>query len=356
MCGSLSRIARASESGFSLKRIYLVTGAAGFLGSHIVSRLLEKGERVRALILPGDPAGKYLPEGLEIILGDVTHEGDLDRFFSLEAGQEAVVLHCAGIISMSMRPLPQVHRVNVEGTLAVARRCLNPQVIKMMYVASVHAITEEAEGRVMAEPERTDPDAVRGYYAKTKAEACAALMKMRDEEGLKLNILYPAGMSGPGDYALGNFTQLFIDYSAGLIPAAVKGGYNFVDVRDVAEAIITLGGRDLAGQDYVLAGEYHSVVEILNDFAQITGRKPVKLMAPLWLARLALPFLSLYYKAKKRKPVFSRYSLFTINSNSNFSSKKACDGLGFAPRSFRQTLKDTMAWLGQQGMLRNRTV
>lgn len=322
------------------------------MGSHIVSRLIGRGERVRALVLPGDPAAGYLPEGIEVVTGDITREGDLDRFFLLDYGEEAVVVHCASIISMSMRPVSLVYRVNVEGALAVARRCLSPQVKKMVHVASVHAITENAQGHEMSEPEQTNPDAVRGFYAKTKAEACAKLMRMREEQGLRLDILYPAGMSGPGDYARGNFTQLFIDYAAGLIPAAVKGGYNFVDVRDVAEAIVTLATRDLAGQDYVLAGEYISVLEILNNFAQIIGRKPIRLMAPLWLAKLSLPFMTAYYRIKQRKPVFSRYSLYTINTNCRFSSRKARASLGFAPRAFRQTLRDTMAWLMQQGIVK----
>lgn len=336
-----------------MKPIYLITGAAGFLGSHIVSRLIDSAARVRALVLPGDPTLQYLPEGVEVISGNITREEDLDRFFRLDQGDEAVVLHCASIISMSMRPVPYVYRVNVEGALAVARRCLHPQITKMVYVASVHAITEKPQGEEMSEPEHTDPDAVRGCYAKTKAEACAKLIKMREEQGLRLNILYPAGMSGPGDYAKGNFTHLFIDYANGLIPAAVQGGYNFVDVRDVAQAIITLACRNLVGQDFVLAGEYISVQEILSQFAQMTGRKPVHRMAPLWLAKMALPFMTAYYRINHRKPVFSRYSLYTINTNSRFSSRKARATLGFCPRALKQTLWDTMAWLMQQGMVKS---
>ena len=335
-----------------MKPLYLVTGISGFLGNHIATRLMKAGERVRGLVMPGDPSVRYLPEGIDLITGDITNSADLDRFFALEQGDEAIVIHCAGIISMSIDPVPLVHKVNVDSVLAVARRSLNPQIRKMLYVASVHALTEKPKGQVMREPERTDPDSVYGYYAKTKAEAVAKLMAMREKEGLKLNILYPSGMGGPGDYAKGNFTQLFIDYAAGHIPMAVNGGYNFVDVRDVADAIITLSQSNCDGEDYVLAGEYVSVKEILREFAHILGRKPPQLVAPLWLAKLALPFFMLYYKVRKTKPVFSRYSLFTINSNSLFSSEKARRDFGFSPRSFSETIKDTMEWLREQGMLR----
>lgn len=335
-----------------MARVYLVTGAAGFLGSHIVSLLAAAGERVRGLVLPDDPLAKHLPEGVELVSGDITNEADLDRFFQLDAGDEATVFHCASIITMSITPVPLIYRVNVEGALAVARRCLNPQVKSMIHIASVHAITEAPQGQVMAEPEQLDPDSVHGYYAKTKAEAVKMLMEMRQEQGLKLNILYPSGMSGPGDYAKGNFTQLYIDYAAGCIPMAVKGGYNFVDVRDVAEAAVAIIRKDLPGADYVLAGEYISIIQILESFARMMGRKPIRLVAPLWLAKLALPFFSLYYKIKKRKPVFSRYSLYTVNVNSRFSSDKARRDIGFNPRPFQQTMADTAAWLKNEGMMK----
>lgn len=334
-----------------MNTIYMITGVTGFLGNHIAAKLIAAGERVRGFVLPGDPFARFLPRGVQVVNGDITNAADLDRFFEMEEGQEGVVIHCAGIISMSIEPVPLVHQVNVDSVVAVARRCLSPRIRKMLYVASVHAITELPHGQVMSEPEHTDPDSVYGYYAKTKAEACAKLMAMREKEGLKLSILYPSGMSGPGDYAKGNFTQLFVDYAAGHIPMAVKGGYNFVDVRDVADAIIEVADRDLSGQDFILAGEYASVVEILQEFARILGRKPVKLVAPMWLAKLALPFFMLYYRIRKTKPVFSRYSLFTISTNSRFSSEKVQRQLDYRPRPFRQTIHDTMEWMKNQGML-----
>ena len=332
--------------------VYLVTGASGFLGNHIVSRLIEAGERVRCLVLPEDPLVRYLPEGAEVIEGDITREADLDRLFRLEPEEEAVAVHCASIITMSIKPVELVHRVNVEGALAVARRSLDPRVRKMVHMASVHAINEAPMGEKMAEPAEVVPSNIEGYYAQTKTEAVASLMDMRRKQGLRLNILYPAGMSGPGDYAKGNFTQMYIDYAAGRIPMAVRGGYNFVDVRDVADAAVKVCREDRVGEDYVLAGEYITVAEILRHFARLMGRRPVNLVAPVWLAKLALPFLSLYYKVKKRKPVFSRYSLYTINTNSCFVSDKAKRDLGFAPRSFVQTLEDTASWLKEQGMLK----
>ena len=97
-------------------KIYLVTGAAGFLGSNICRLLLAKGERVRALVLNEDPAEKYIPEGIEIVHGDLLDNASLDRFFKTDENDEVYVIHCASIVWVKVEANPKVHAVNVEGT------------------------------------------------------------------------------------------------------------------------------------------------------------------------------------------------------------------------------------------------
>ena len=80
-------------------RKILVTGAAGFLGGTICRQLVEKGEKVRAFVLPNDPAMKFVPEEAEVVEGDLTDKESLERFFTVEEGTETVVLHIASIVS-----------------------------------------------------------------------------------------------------------------------------------------------------------------------------------------------------------------------------------------------------------------
>ncbi len=75
--------------------VYLVTGAAGFLGSHVCDELLERGDRVRALVLPGDKSVIYVPKEVEIVEGDLCDVESLERFFTIPKGEESVVIHCA---------------------------------------------------------------------------------------------------------------------------------------------------------------------------------------------------------------------------------------------------------------------
>lgn len=327
--------------------MFLVTGAAGFLGRQVVSSLLAKGQKVRALVLPGDPLASGLPEDVEILYGNLLDDADLTRFF--ESGPEPhILIHCASIITMSMTPVDLVYQVNVAGTEKLIDFCLKTGVKAMLHVASVHAITEKPGKALMAEPEAVDPDAVVGYYAKTKAMAVSRVMEARKEQGLNASIVYPAGLCGPGDHGRSNLSQMFLDYMDGKIPMGVAGGYNFADVRDVAKAIVTLATGDLWGEDFLLSGSYITIMDILDNFHRITGAKKVRFQAPLWLAKLFLPVMTLTYKIRKIKPIFSEYSLYTINANSNFDAEKARTMLGFESRPIEETLEDTARfWMEQ---------
>ena len=96
--------------------IYLLTGAAGFLGSNICSQLVEGGERVRAFVLKGDPAVKYIPDGVEICEGDLTSAGDCDRFFTVPEGDETICIHCASMVTVNPDYSEKLMAVNVGGT------------------------------------------------------------------------------------------------------------------------------------------------------------------------------------------------------------------------------------------------
>ena len=333
-----------SAQAVEAKPMFLITGGAGYLGSEIIRQLLAAGQRVRALVLPGDPLAARLPASVDQVEGDILNPEDLARFFDAGEGP-LTVIHCASVISMSMKRVEKVWQINVEGTQNLLDACLKARVARYVHVGSVHAITELPHGQVMAEPERMEPEKIIGAYGKSKAEAVRRVMAARQELGLPANIVYPAGLSGPGDYPRGNLTQMFLDYMKGSITLGMKGGYNFTDVRDVAAAIVTLAREGKTGEDYVLAGEYISVMDLIGHFQRITGGKKVTATCPMWLARALLPALNLIYKIRGVKPVFSGYSLYTIGANALFDSGKARRDLNYKPRSIEETIQDTARWL-----------
>ena len=123
--------------------IYLVTGAAGFLGSHVCDELLERGEQVRALVLNGDKSAKYVPEAVEIVWGDLCDAASLKQFFTVPEGTETVVIHCASMVSTNAAYNQKLMDVNVGGTKNMINACLaHPECKKMVYVSSTGAIKE----------------------------------------------------------------------------------------------------------------------------------------------------------------------------------------------------------------------
>jgi len=328
-------------------QIYLVTGATGHLGYTIVSQLISDGRQVRALVLPQDALSSRLPREVDILRGNVLDKQSLDLFFKVPPDVEIYLIHSAGIVTTSLKYRQIVYDVNVQGTKNLLEAAANHQVKKMVYVSSVHAIPELPKGQVIREVGHFDKNLVYGMYSKTKAEATQAVLEAA-AKGLDVTVVHPSGICGPNSHAYNYATQLVIDCWKGLLPMGVEGGYDFVDVRDVASGTISSCHKGKRGECYILANRYISVKEIFTTFQELTGKKLPRLMAPLWMAKASLPLCSLYYKIKKRLPLFSSYSLYTLNTNANFSSDKARLQLGYVTRPFQETLADTIEWLKKE--------
>jgi dihydroflavonol-4-reductase len=333
-----------------MRAVYLVTGAAGNLGGNVVRELVARGDNVRALVLPGDSLASRLPKGVEVFEGDLLSADDLDRFFAVEEGADIIVLHVAGIVTTYPEFSQEVYDVNVLGTRNVVERCIRANVRKLVYVSSTSAIPELPHGRCITEVDTFDPDAVVGFYGKTKAEASSLVMDAVKRRGLDASIVFPSGLCGPGDYAVGHLSRILLDASAGKFPAGIYGGFDAVDVRDVAHGIVLCADRGRRGENYILGNRVVTLAEIFHAVHEQTGAKEVRAMIPLWLAKLAVPLLEVYYKVKKRPPVFTKFALYNLTRNNEYSSEKARRELGYTTRPFEETIADTLAWLKSEGL------
>ena len=137
------------------KTIYLVTGAAGFLGSHVCDELLRRGERVRALVLPGDKSVKYVPKAVEIVEGNLCDVDSLETFFNIPDDMESIVIHCASMVTTNAEFNQKLIDVNVGGTKNMIEKCLtHPECRKMVYVSSTGAIPDQPKGTAIKEVDR----------------------------------------------------------------------------------------------------------------------------------------------------------------------------------------------------------
>lgn len=332
------------------EELYLVTGAAGHLGFSIVSQLVSENRRVRAFVLPQDSLASRLPSRVEVVRGNVLKKEDIERFMDVKEDLDIYVIHCAAIVSITEKFLRSVYEVNVNGTRNIVDACLKHKIRKMVYVSSVHAIPEPPKGVVTKEISFFDKTKVYGVYGKTKAEATQYVMDATNK-GLDVTVIHPSGMCGPNAYAGNHIVQMIIDCWKGRLPMGVRGGYDFVDVRDVAAGAIAGCHKGGKGECYILSNRYISVKEILGTFHNLTGKKIPRLTAPMWMARAVVPFYELYYRIRKQLPLFTNVSLYMLSSNSLFSNEKARKELGFAVRPFAVTMKDTIDWLKQEHRL-----
>ena len=331
---------------------YLVTGAAGFLGGTICRQLIERGEDVRAFVLPGDPAMKYVPKEAEIVEGDLTDMASLEKLFTVEEGTETIVLHIASIVTVNPDYSSKVMEVNVDGTRNIIRLCLShPECKKLVYCSSTGAIPEAAMGKAIKEVRRFDPDEVVGCYSRSKAMASQAVLDAVHEQGLNACIVHPSGIMGPEDYAIGETTGTLIKIIKGEMPAGIDGSFNLCDVRDLAAGTIAAADKGKAGECYILANEPVSFRDFSRMVSDEAGCKKVGMFLPIWAANMMGGMMEKQAKKKGTKPMMTRFSVYNLARNNKFDSTKAIRELGYFTRSYRDTIHDEIQWLKETGKI-----
>ncbi len=331
---------------------FLITGATGFLGKAVIAELLKEKKHIRALVLKNDPLVNSLPPEVETIRGDVCDELSLKCLF-MGADRQTSMIHCAGIVSVASHPGERLYKVNVGGTNNILRFCEKHKVKKLVYVSSVHAIPEKPMGAVMDEDIVLSPDKVRGDYAKSKAIATSLVFEAV-ARGLDASVVYPSGIIGPGDVGRGSMTNMMISYLSGKMPFAVKGGYDFADVRDVAAGIVSCAERGEPGKGYILSGHYATIRDILDLTKAEAGITRNPLYFPACFAKFAAPFVEKRSLKKERPLYFTPYSIAVLQSNGRFDRSAAETRLGYSPRSLQSSVRDTVRWIYDYAMRSSR--
>ena len=328
-----------------MKRIYIVTGASGFLGNNII-RMLEHDDNaeVRAFVLNGESISSLNNLKCSIYYGDVTKANTLNSVFEGSGDAEIFVIHCAAVVYIKSKYNSRVYDVNVNGTKNIVDKVLDYNA-KLIYVSSVHAIPEKSDGDLISEVSIFNPDDVVGLYAKTKAEAARYVMDSVKDKGLNACIVHPSGILGPYDFSNSHLTALVREIVRGKLPMCVKGGYDFVDVRDVAKGIIMACDKGKMGECYIMSGEFVSIKKLADLVCDVVGKKRIKVVLPIMIAKIVAPFYEMYYNVKGKTPLFTKYSLYTLSSNSNFSNEKAKRDLGFVTRDITDTVRDMVMWI-----------
>lgn len=321
---------------------YIVTGAAGHLGSTVIRELSASGCEICGLLQPGGTP-KVTGPNISYREGDICDIESLRCLFGGAEGRDVYVFHTAALISIAEKMPPRLHAVNVDGVKNILRLCREYRVRRLVHVSSVHAIPEKPGRQVMLEPDHFSAGLVNGGYAKTKAEAAQAVLDAA-AEGLDAVIVFPSGILGPYDDGRNHLIQMTAEFMRGKLPACVQGGYDFVDVRDVAHGCILAAEYGRKGQGYILSGTYISLKELLALTGKYCGRRPVPAL-PAGLAKLAVPLIGAYSRARGTRPLYTAYSLSTVSGNSCFSNEKAKRELHYTVRDIGETVRDMVDWM-----------
>lgn len=312
----------------------LVTGATGHIGNVLVRQLLARGQHVRVLVRPST-----IPlalEGLDVerIPGDILDRDSLQR--ALEGVDTAY--HLAARVSILPGPDPEMERVNLDGTrnvLAAARSC---GVRRLVYASSIYALRTPETG-VIDERCPFDPQHALGAYDRSKAAASLAVLEAA-AAGLDAVLACPTAVTGPFDFQRSEAGRGILYHLDPGIKFLVDGGYDFVDVRDVARGLILAGERGRSGEVYILGGEYLTVRQVSETIWQAAGGWHAGIRLPGWVADLAAEVLPFFTD----DPIVTPYSLAAVRSNANISHARASTEVGYRPRPARQAIVDAVNW------------
>lgn len=332
-------------------KLYLLTGAAGLLGGNILRQLIAVGKRVRALVLPNDPAITNMPEGVEIVEGDLLDDDALERFFSAPVDKKLVVIHAASIVTVDPRPNGKVHAVNVDGTRNIVEKCIHHKAKKLVYISSTGAIPELPHGQIIYEVENHDPDRVIGYYAKTKAIATDLVLSAAQDHDLDASVVYPSGIFGPNDYGFGLITSCLKMVAEGRLRFSIGGTFNSVDARDLASGIVTCAEKGRKGESYIMASRCYTFKQLIDAVCEEAGTKKHLFTVPLWLVSPFTGVGTLYGKMFNQPAWFSSYTIYNLKRNNEYSAEKAEKELGFQCRSLNESIADTIDWLREVGKI-----
>lgn len=332
-------------------RKVVVTGASGHLGANLLPRLLAAGAQVRVLVhqksLPAPPGAA--PVDVEAVPGDVLDPASLARAFE---GAE-LVFHLAARISIVGDQGGRVTAVNVEGARNVARAARAAGARRLVHVSSVHAFDHGDPASPLTET-APRPTPRHPAYDRSKAAGEAAVREAAGD-ALEVVVGNPTGIIGPDDHAPSRMGRVLIDLQRRRLPALTPGGFDWVDARDVSDALIALADRGRPGEGYLLGGRWASMRALADAAAAITGVPAPRFSAPAWVASATAPLVSALFQALGREPLYTPEALHAVFKGSrDVRTDKARAELGYTPRPLEDTLRDTYAFFERAGRLSTR--
>jgi len=326
---------------------YLVTGATGFLGRHLVGALLSSGHEVVALCRK-EPRDLSKQEGFRVLLGDVL---DGPSVKEAAAGCDGL-FHCAGRVSRRPEDAEALFRVHVEGTKVTLDAARAAGVKRVVLASTSGTIAVSKEAKVWDETAPSVQDVIaRWPYYRSKLYAEKAALD-RNGPGFEVISVNPSLLLGPGD-VLGSSTGDVVKFLERRVPMIPSGGLSFVDARDAAAAMVGAMERGRAGEKYLLGSKNVTFEVFFGILSRVSGVKAPTMKAPksLLLARAGAEIMERISKKMKVESPLDRVSAEMSQHYWYLDAKKATKEIGFTPRDAVETLADTVQDLQLRGVV-----
>ena len=325
----------------------LVTGAAGFVGSAVVRKLVEQGASVRAFVRPTSDVDNLADLPVELALGDVRHRPTIDRAIK---GCEAV-FHVAADYRLWVPERDVMFESNVTGTRNVMEAAAAAGVPRIVYTSSVATLgLAEAGNAANEDTPATSADMI-GPYKQSKFEAEAVVRAMVAEHGLRAVIVHPSTPVGPWDRRPTPTGQIIVEAATGHMPAYVDTGLNVVHVDDVATGHLLALEHGKPGERFILGGENLALKEILTEIARISGRPAPRFQVPHNVVMPIAAMAEMWSRLSHREPFVTLDGVRLARKRMYFSSSRAIDRLGYRPRPAVEAIAEAIHWFGRHGYL-----
>lgn len=325
----------------------LVTGATGFVGAAVVRALLAEGRPVRVTARPTSDLRNL--EGLDVerVTADLT---DAATLIDAVRGCSAV-FHVAADYRLWIPEPQEIYRTNVEGTRLLLRAAHAEGVERIVYTSSVATLGIPAHGVPGDERTPVTLEDMIGHYKRSKYLAERAAVEIATQDEAPVVIVNPSTPVGPRDIRPTPTGKVIVDAASGRMPAYVDTGLNIVHVDDVAQGHLLAERHGAVGETYVLGGDDMSLIDIISEVAALRGRAPPTLRLPHIVPTLAAYVTEAAAHLVGFTPTLTVESARMARKLMYFSSAKARQALGYAPRPAREALTDAVAWFEQHGYL-----
>jgi dihydroflavonol-4-reductase len=320
--------------------LVLVTGGGGFIGSHLVRRLVEQGESVRVLERP-EASVSHLPlDRVDLVRSDIRDRRAVER--AVRGCRE--VYHLAANPNLWARQRGLFRQVNYLGTVNVLEEALAAGVRRVLHTSTESILTRARQTAPIAEEQHVTLRDVIGPYCRSKFLAERHALRLA-RAGAPVLIVNPTLPVGPGDLGRSPPTQMLLDFCRGRRREYLDAELNLIDVRDVADGMVRAMERGRPGRRYLLGHENLSIRGVFALLARFTGLPEPRWRVPYPVA-LAAAYVSEWWADvfTHRCPAATVTGVKLTRRVMHFDPRRSLDELGLRPRPVAESLADAVAW------------